>query len=97
MRIERDARGVTTVTAASRTDLAFGIGYYQNTSDATVYGDATIDAGDDTTVDATLTYPFLNNPDLFSSDFPEALGDIVVTNGVSGVTTDMLDGTLGLG
>ncbi len=84
-----------TSSGGAAVDLAFAVGVFQNTADATIFGDASIDAGQAINVTSLLLYPFVTQPD--EIDSAQALGDFVQQQGASLITTDLLDGTLGLG
>ena len=82
-------------TGGAAVDLAFAVGVFNNTADATVFGDASIDAGNTVTINSSLMYPFLTDPSELTS--LQGIGNLVVSQGSSFVTTDLLDGTLGAG
>jgi len=71
-------------------DLSFAVGYYQNDTEATIFGNSVLDAGTALKVDANLSYPFPTLPlDLIN------IPQFFINSGVSGLT-DFLDGTFGI-
>ena len=72
-------------------DLSFAVGFYQNDTEATIAGNAIVDAGNTVKVDAALSYPFLILP----ADLILGIPQDFVNRGVSALT-DLLDGTFGI-
>ena len=82
-------------TGQAAVDLAFAVGVLNNTADAKVYGDASINAGETVNVTSELMYPFVTQPS--ELDSAQAFGNFIVSQGASFFMTDLLDGTFGLG
>ena len=95
MIVQSDVSKPKTSKGGAAVDLAFAVGVYQNTANATVFGDASIDAGQNVSISSSLIYPFVTNPAELTTG--QGIGNLVVSQGTSFVTTDLLDGTLGLG
>jgi hypothetical protein len=57
----------TTGTVNAAVDVAISIGVFKNTANATVWGDAIIDAGGTVTVNSQLIYPFVTDPSELTS------------------------------
>ena len=93
--VQSDVSKPKTSKGGAAVDLAFAIGVYQNTANATVFGNSEIDAGGTVTINSSLMYPFLTDPAELTS--LQGIGNLVATQGTSFITTDLLDGTLGAG
>src|SRR5262249_3355780 len=72
-------------------DFSFAVGYYQNDTAATIYGNTVIDAGGTVKVASSLSYPFLILP----ADLILGIPQDIANRGVSALT-DLLDGTFGI-
>jgi hypothetical protein len=84
------SKSKTKSASASAVDLSFAVGYYQNDTEATIFGNSVLDAGTALKVDANLSYPFPTLPlDLIN------IPQFFINSGVSGLT-DFLDGTFGI-
>src|SRR5262249_19726830 len=63
-------------TGQAAVDLAFAVGVINNTADAKVYGDASINAGEAVNVSSELMYPFVTQPS--EIDSAQAFGNFIV-------------------
>jgi hypothetical protein len=72
-------------------DVSFAVGFYQNDTEATIFGDSVVDAANTVKVDSALSYPFLILP----ADLVLGIPQDFVNRGVSALT-DLLDGTFGI-
>ena len=93
--VQSDVSKPKTSTGGAAVDLAFAVGVFNNAANANVFGDASIDAGNTVTISSSLMYPFLTDPSELTS--LQGIGNLVVSQGTSFVTTDLLDGTFGAG